>query len=208
MIAIDDAQVRLGVSGALLEIGVYYGASAILLGFFRRRGEHFVVCDTFGGLGFRPENQLEREEFSRCSQRMFEGNYLRFHSRLPEVIAGPSSAIRAEADSFRLVHVDGSHAYDDVRRDIALSRELLGSGGVVVVDDAIAPHLPGVAAAVWSAVVHDGLRPFALGRKLYASWDAPPCLEVASVATGLGGEVDWSCHDVAGHRLVRYFERS
>lgn len=49
-------------------------------------------------------------------------------------------------DRFRLVFVDGSHAYEDVLCDITRSWELLEPGGALVIDDFRSDH-PGVTRA-------------------------------------------------------------
>jgi hypothetical protein len=77
--------------------------------------------------------------------------------------------------SFRLVHLDGSHAYADVAADIDLAVSLLAPGGVVVLDDYRAPHTPGVALATWEAVSEMSLRAICLSEgKLYAARPADP----------------------------------
>lgn len=202
--AVDDAQRR--EHGDILEIGVYRGASAILLGYFVKPDERLVVCDLFGLPGQRPEVADEIEMFGDSTRPDFERNYLRFHSELPDIFEMPSSELDSKlaAGTFRLVHVDGSHAYVDVRSDIQLARRLLVPNGVVVIDDVSHDLLPGVAAATWEAVFCEGLVPFALAGKLYGTWGQPPQLDAERVARELGQQlVTWQ-HDVAGHVVTRY----
>jgi len=208
LVALDDQQRRAGLSGDLLEVGVYEGTSAILLGYFLRPGERFYVCDPFGEAVGETEARAEQQRYyaGLCRER-FERNYVRFHPQLPEIVEAASSALASYGLSrtFRLVHIDGSHAYDDVRQDLALSRSLLAPRGVVVVDDISAGHVPGVAAAVWRAVAEDGLRPFALGAKLFATWgEEPPVLEPAAIAAALGRVFRRHDHRIDGHVVARY----
>src|SRR5690606_24123152 len=71
-------------------------------------------------------------------------------------------------------HIDASHMYEHVRQDIESARRLLRANGVVAFDDYRAEHTPGTAAAVWEAVLNDGLRPiFHTSGKLYATWGDP-----------------------------------
>src|SRR5262245_52306626 len=95
-IAVDELQRARSVRGDLLEIGVFQGRSAVLLGYFRQEGERLVACDLF--------------ERSR-QRRRFEDNWARFHGPLPEVHAMASSELRGVglSRSFRLAHVDGGH---------------------------------------------------------------------------------------------------
>ena len=79
-----------------------------------------------------------------------------------------------EEGSCRFVHIDASHSYDDVKRDIQATRRLLGPRGVVAFDDYRTEHTLGTAAAVWEAVADEELRPFAAtAAKLYATWSDP-----------------------------------
>ncbi len=204
--AINDAQVRAGMTGDLMEIGAYMGRCAVLLGYFRGSGERLVVCDIFDGAGAEvsDENQAEHERcYGHLTRQAFERNFRRFHSRLPEsIVAAPSATLGDRIDElgkrFRLVHVDGAHDYAAVQSDISLSRELLADGGMVVFDDVTSPHTPGVAAAVWAAVVNDGLIPHVVTTKLYASWGPVAPLDLSLLSGG------WQCvpHVVAGHPVL------
>jgi len=87
----------------------------------------------------------------------------------------PSTRIDREAlrGTCRLVHVDGSHAYEVVREDVQTARSLLGRCGVVVFDDWAQPHTPGVGLAVWEEFLRGDLVPLCItNAKLYATWDA------------------------------------
>ena len=58
--------------------------------------------------------------------------------------------------------------------DAQLAQTLLRPGGLVVFDDFRFEHTPGTAAAVWEAVVNDGLIPVAITpTKLYAVFSDP-----------------------------------
>ncbi|WP_433347504.1 class I SAM-dependent methyltransferase [Micromonospora sp. CA-111912] len=173
---INDVQASRGHGGDILEIGVYKGKSAILLGFFPRPGETLIVCDLFdSGASVSEENHRENAAFYPGLQRGdFEKNYLRFHDRLPTVHARPSADLSdvVPAGSCRLVHIDGAHTYEATRADIETARRLLGPGGVVVVDDWSSAHIPGVAMALWEQYLAGDLIPLAFSKgKFYATWD-------------------------------------
>ena len=196
--AIDVAQRQAGITGDLLEIGCYQGASAVLLGFMRNPGERFIVCDIFDGDTLSPENETERERFyTDLSRQSFKTNYLRFHDELPEIVAGPSAALFDEGleRSFRFIHVDGSHAYDVVRSDLLLCKRLLTPGGVVVFDDIVTMHAPGVPAAVWEGVLSDELVPLFQSRKFYGTWGTPLHVDIPK-------EFRSDSHDVLGHMML------
>lgn len=40
-----------------------------------------------------------------------------------------------ESKEFHIIHIDGSHELDDVRKDLTLSDKLLGLGGILILDD-------------------------------------------------------------------------
>lgn len=160
--------------GDLVELGAYLGRSAVLIGAHLAPGERFFVVDLFGDSDTDSRNEVEnRTSYPSLSRAAFEANYRRIHGHLPEVIQGLSSSIvdHAAPSSVRFMHVDASHLYDHVMADIVASRELLNRDGVVVVDDFRSPHTPGTAAAVWEAVVAQGLQPIAVTHdKFYATW--------------------------------------
>jgi hypothetical protein len=201
---IDAAQRRDGIVGDLLEIGCYRGASAVLLGYMREGDQRLVVCDLFDGQTKSPEDDVERERFYTPGFNLaaFEANYLRFHDVLPEIIATPSSDLYEAGlgRTFRFVHIDGSHAYSQVRLDLLLAKQLLVSGGVVVFDDLLSRHTPGVTAAVWEGVLQDGLIPMFQTIKFYGSWDTPPHVEIPTSLTSFS-------HEVCGHHMAHIEDR-
>ncbi|MFC7841732.1 class I SAM-dependent methyltransferase [Streptomyces sp. NPDC057382] len=203
-----ERQREQGVRGDLLELGVYLGKSAILLGRHLGDGETFTVCDLFEGEAPDGANQAETaRSYSSLTRQAFERNYLSFHDDLPAVIAGPSSLVseRVAPGSCRFVHIDASHLYEHVHGDIGAAREILQPGGVVVLDDFRSEHTPGVSAAAWEAVLNRGLNPLCLStQKMYGTWGDPGPLQEELLAM-LRERTDCSVsvQQAAGHRLVR-----
>ena len=171
-------QAEHGVRGNLLEIGAFFGKSAIMLGFLKRPDETLVVCDLFEDPA--PDALNRRENIHSYQSRSltraaFEENYLRFHAELPRVEQRPSGELGAATlpAPMRFVHIDGSHIYEHVWSDLMLSRELLGDNSVVVIDDYRSAHTPGVAAATWQAIMNENFQPLCLtGQKMYGTWRA------------------------------------
>jgi SAM-dependent methyltransferase len=160
--------------GDLVELGVYLGKSAALMGRFVGAGETFTVCDLFG---LEPDSDANRREnaksYATLTRPAFEGNYLALFDELPNIVQNYSSAIvdHVEAGSVRFLHVDASHHYEHVVVDIESAAKLLQPDGVVVFDDYRSDHTPGVSAAVWEAVFTKGLQPICLThQKLYATF--------------------------------------
>jgi len=193
---IDAKQRELGITGDLLEIGCYQGCSAILLGYMRQPNERLIICDIFDGMTESDEDLAERARYytPNFGRQMFEDNWRRFHAELPEIVHGPSWTLNACGleRTFRYIHIDGSHNYDQVRGDLNIAKNLLMPGGVVVFDDLLSPHTPGVTAAVWEAVANDGLIPQIQTVKMYGTWENPIDIPTPG-ATG---------HMVRGHRMV------
>jgi Methyltransferase domain len=147
-----------------------------LVGESLRPGETFTVCDLFGETPADESNAAENEVSYPFNRQQFERNYLRFHPELPVILQMPTSQIleHVEPGTARFVHVDASHLYDQVVVDVFSARRMLRPAGIVVFDDYRANHTPGVAAAVWTAMANDGLRPIALTRKKwYGTWGNP-----------------------------------
>jgi predicted O-methyltransferase YrrM len=163
--------------GDLVELGAYLGKSAILIGRHLGDGEQFIVCDLFGQPAADSRNQRESNySYQSLDRARFEENYLAFHSQLPVVVQGPTATILDHVPSatVRFVHVDASHQYEHVARDVDAAREMLRAGGLAVFDDFRAAHTPGTAAAVWEAVFTKDLRPICVtANKFYGTWGDP-----------------------------------
>lgn len=207
-------QDELGVMGDVLEIGVYLGKSAILIGHFVRPDELFSVCDLFGAAAPEESNSAENERtYPGLMRSSFEQNYSRYASdkRAPRILEMPSTELGAHVSArpLRFAHVDGSHLYDVVAEDLQLVRNLLvPSGGVVVCDDFRAPHTPGVAAAVWSAVARGHLHPVAItdNKFIGALQDLPELqdsLTRAAAAAGYGVDAQ----RIMGHEVLRFYRQ-
>ncbi|MFB6838728.1 class I SAM-dependent methyltransferase [Streptomyces sp. NPDC056361] len=208
-----ERQRELGTRGDLLELGVYKGKSAIVIGYHAAEGERFTVCDLFDA-GEAPDESTATEMrvyYPTLTRQVFEANYLRFHRRLPTVVQGSSAGITGHvgAGSCRFVHVDASHLYHHVRADIAAAREVLIEDGVIALDDFRSPHTPGVAAATWEAVLTTGLKPVVLTEsKLYGTWGRADALRDALAERLATHAALWGVtEDVAGHTLLRVHSR-
>ena len=198
-------------NGHLVELGCFLGKSAIVIGAYRREDERFVVVDLFEYtdlLGVNQRNLSEsKRSYSSLTQQAFEQNYEALRGELPEVIAGLSSSVTDHLPdgSVRFMHVDASHLYEAVRGDVAAAKQLLRPGGLVVFDDFRSEHTPGTTAAVWEAVVNDGLVPVALTpNKMYAVFSDPePYLAAAEALAADDDRISAEWHLIAGHRLIR-----
>ena len=208
--ALHELQGQDGVSGDLLEIGVYHGKSSILMGYFPREDEHLVICDLFEQPARTVANQAEaRCWYSNLSCELFENNYLRFHDRLPVIVKCPSAhlvKVGQLSRTFRFIHIDGSHLYDIVKRDIRTAKALLRDNGIVSIDDYRSIHTPGVAAAAWEEIARGELIPFCLTpQKMYATWGRSTRQLMGRLTTWAhrSGEYDVATEKVCGRNLLR-----
>jgi hypothetical protein len=160
--------------GDLLEIGCYQGKSAIAMGYGLRKDEALHVVDVFGEdtSGIPTEGM---EAYQGLGVASFEANYRRFHPDDPpvtHVCASTDENLRKSFSGreFRFIHIDGGHAYDVVAKDISLAVSFAAGKAVIALDDYRTAHTPGTAAAIWAAVAHGELFPFALTEvKMYAT---------------------------------------
>jgi hypothetical protein len=196
--------------GDLAELGVYQGQSAALIGAYRGPDETFTVVDLFESAGEDELNATEvRDSYQGLSQRSFEENYRRIHHDVPVVVRGPSATIvdHARHGTHRFVHIDASHLYEHVVKDIDAARTLLRPQGLVVFDDFQAAHALGVAAAAWGAVATNGLTPLlASPWKLYGTWGDPEPWHDAIRTWARQDAWPWQTLWVAGHEVVRVWE--
>ena len=201
-------QSSLGVSGDLVELGVYKGKSAILIGAHLQPGETFIVCDLFGRPASAADIGAGASQFyqDRLCRQDFEANYLGFLETLPQIVEGPSSTIlqHVQPGTARFVHIDAAHRYSNVRQDISSARTMLCPGGIVVLDDFRTAHTPGVAAAVWGAVLQDGLVPICVSEsKFYGTWGSAREIQ-HDLSTWLKAhKIPHDGHDIDGLHLVR-----
>jgi hypothetical protein len=153
----------LAISGSLLEIGVYQGKSAIVVGNYSRTAGDFEVCDIF-----KLESDVENENEISSSYRnlhreIFENNCLKRLEALPLIHECKSLDLRnkLESKSYRFIHIDGSHLYDHVVSDIQLALDVLTQeDGVIVMDDFRSQHTLGVSLAIWEKIIVRDFAPF------------------------------------------------
>lgn len=197
-------QARNEPPGALVELGVYRGKSAIAIDSHRREDEVLTVCDLFEDIATSEAAAPGEARFFAAqgqTQAEFERNFLTFRRSLPRIVRAPTAAITRHVApaTARFVHLDAGHTQDLVCADLASARIMLRPGGVVALEAYRKPSDLGVAAALWAAILTGGLRPIAnTDFKLYATWGdpAPMQAEIRRRAAGAG----W-CHVASTARV-------
>lgn len=149
--------------GHVLEIGVYQGKSAIFIEQFRQAAEEFHVCDVFDSVETYSHNNTEiKKSYEDLSFSKFQMNFERFFSQMPivHICDSENLASRIGSKIFRFIHIDGSHLYDIVKKDLKFASEHLHPEyGVIAMDDYRAAHTTGVAAAMWEYIIQGSLVP-------------------------------------------------
>ena len=162
---LSDIQHQKGITGDVLEIGVYQGQSAILLGFLLEEDEHLHVCDRFDPPSDDDEDFLKGTfaYYQPYGVERFESTYGQYHDELPTVHACSSLDLhgKLQPDSFRFVHLDGSHRREVLRSDIALAHELLVDGGIMAFTSYRVTATLEVGAAVFGEIANHRLFPVA-----------------------------------------------
>jgi predicted O-methyltransferase YrrM len=146
--ALLDFQEISQITGGILEIGVYHGKSATLLGLHCAKQEPLLLVD-LQDLGARE-------------------NVRRLTGKDPQCVVSNSSAIRKQpeiaglAGKLRWIHIDGDHTSRGVRIDLENCNPLLSDDGVICLDDFLSDAFPQV-----SAVTFEFLRDHANDLKLF-----------------------------------------
>ena len=158
-------------ASGILEIGTFEGKSAAFLSNYLKPRERFVVCDIFS-LKSDELNDLENSRsYPNFGLDSFMINMERYARKTPEVIVSDSARLQASelGSNFRFIHLDGSHLFDHISKDLDLAIQMIDSeNGVVAIDDFRAAHTPGVSAAIWQQIVNEKLTPVVItGTKMY-----------------------------------------
>jgi hypothetical protein len=164
--ALSQEQVRRGVTGGIVEIGVHHGRLLIGLHLLAQGGEHTVAIDLF-------EDQTANVFKSGLGDEAALRRNLKKHAAgAPEVkiVAADSTtldgdAIKAMAGGpVRLFSVDGGHTAEIVEHDMATAAASLAAGGIVIADDVFHERWPGVYEGTLRFLdKNDELVPFAIG---------------------------------------------
>jgi hypothetical protein len=131
-----DWQEARGMSGPVLEIGVFAGRYfSILLRSAVRTGSVAVGVDTF---------QWVPLDTVRTSLATIEGSDTAIFLSQPSTYLSGADLLTALGAKPRFISIDGSHDCDDVVWDLRLAEDVLAPEGLVSVDDFLNPMTLGV----------------------------------------------------------------
>ncbi len=144
---IQQVQERADIRGGAMEIGVHHGKLLVPLVLMLRAGEQAVGFDVF-------EDQDKNIDHSGYgSYDAARRNFDRFCPDAAVTLVKRDSLSLNTKDRvdllerhgpFRLISIDGGHTSVHAVNDLLLSQDVLQNGGVVILDDFISPHWPGV----------------------------------------------------------------
>jgi glycosyltransferase involved in cell wall biosynthesis/predicted O-methyltransferase YrrM len=139
--ALLDFQRRRGIRGDALEVGVWHGRSAALLGLHRDvEREQLLLVDN------QPRPAEIRAAFARAGLAFDAGvQVLGCDSR--RLLEHP--LLKGRGAGFRWIHIDGEHSGEAVDNDLGVACELLQPDGIVSVDDFFLWTYPQVTRAVF-----------------------------------------------------------
>jgi predicted O-methyltransferase YrrM len=168
-----------GISGDTLEIGVYYGLSAIAVATLRGPQRRMYAVDLFEELG-----PNEAYGAGKSYREKFEEHMRGFFPSLDFLtpITAASGRLKSSnfTPTFSFCHVDGGHSPEETFADLKFASDILMPGGLLALDDYFNPQHPGVCeGALNFRREHDGvLRPVAIGynKVLFQKMPAAPDL--------------------------------
>ena len=153
-----------GVSGDTLEIGVYYGLSAIAVATLRGSQRRMYAVDLFEELG-----PNEAYGAGKSYREKFEEHMRWFFPSLDFLtpITAASGRLKSSefTPTFSFCHVDGGHSPRETFADLKFASDILLPGGLLALDDYFNHQHPGVCeGALNFRREHEGvLRPVAIG---------------------------------------------
>lgn len=154
------AQEALGAAGPAAEIGVHHGK--LLIGLIKTTGvaRGHLAIDAFDLQAFNLDHSGQGDlaelqaNLARCgiapeAVRIERGDSLGLSLRDVDRLRGAAS------QGFSFVSVDGCHEVEYAMADMRLAMELAMPEGIILVDDFLALHWPGVTEAVARLYLHD-----------------------------------------------------
>lgn len=149
---IDATQRKAKISGHVGEIGVYHGKLLIALAHLADAGDKVTAIDVFedqtknldgAGVG---SLQLCQENIRNYGPSGMDYCFIKADSIA--LTQSDKFKLMEQRGPFRLFYVDGCHTAEHTFNDLITAQDLLSAGGVLILDDFMQPHWPGVTEAV------------------------------------------------------------
>jgi hypothetical protein len=144
------AQIKSGIAGSLVEIGVHYGRSFFVLASGRSGTEKSLGVDLF------EDDDLYKHPRKIGRLLGFKSNCqkLGFHFSSTEILKGSSLELSPDeivnrVGRVRFFSIDGGHMHQHVTNDLLLAEKVMVPGGVICMDDIVSPLWPEVSIATF-----------------------------------------------------------
>ena len=149
---IGDFQGERNIAGQAGEIGVYHGKLLIALAHLLGAGGVVTAIDVFEDQSMNLDGAGigSRERLSE-NIRLYGPTTVTYEIIQADSIAMTSvdkAKIMEVRGPFRLFSVDGCHTAEHTHSDLMTGQDFLAPGGVLILDDYMQPHWPGVTDAV------------------------------------------------------------
>jgi predicted O-methyltransferase YrrM len=131
-----DLQHQSMIGGDLMEIGVYYGKSAVLMAMHAQENEELFLVDC--------TDFVDHAKVTVANVRSEKVSVLKVKSSDP----GVWKLANARARALRWIHIDGDHKAETVQNDLLLANMLLNDDGIICVDDFCNTRYPSLTYAV------------------------------------------------------------
>jgi len=163
---IANTQREVGITGHVGEIGVYHGKLLIGLAHLASDGDKVTAIDVFedqskniDGAGVGSFERLQ-ENIKQYGPKNRDYKFIKADSIA--LTMTDKCKIMDERGPFRLFSVDGCHTLEHTHADLLTAQEMLAPGGVMILDDFMQPHWPGVtqAANVFYSKGEPRVKPF------------------------------------------------
>jgi hypothetical protein len=193
--ALGTAQHKLGLKGAVGEIGVHHGRLFILLALTAAEDEKIFALDLF-------ENQsLNLDESGRGDRDILTANLRKngLDPRRMDIITANSLDVSGEellerVGPVRLLSIDGGHTEECVLNDLAIADRVLAPHGVIIMDD--------VFNSTWPAVVTG------YAKYLLATPQTVPFASAPNKVFACRPELAGQYRSVFRNAFKRYYDRS
>lgn len=202
-------QAQRGITGGLVEIGVYSGKLLLLLATLRCPHEAVLGIDLF--LGDEEERRRPADSPFASETAAFAHRFGIMFDEARELLKVDSTSIApddilARTGSVRIFSVDGGHDHATVASDLALADAVVGPQGLIIIDDFFNQFWPGVTTAALDFLARPDA-PFVpvllSAAKLYVCRrEAAPAYR-AQIASDPAFSADYcETRDMLGHPLV------
>jgi len=149
---VDQIQRDAGIPGHAAEIGVFHGKFLIALASLMAPGGKVTALDVFDdqskNIDGAGEGSLTKLKQNIASFGPRDVDYSFIKADSSALTLADKVDLARERGPFRLFSVDGCHTVEHTLSDLQTAQECLSPGGVIILDDYMQPHWPGVTHAV------------------------------------------------------------